>query len=222
MQSIGTPLLWVAFTVVIAVVLAIDLYVGSKKTEPMSRRAALGWTSLWVGVAVVFGAFIWLVIDHERSREAAMEFFTAYIIEYSLSVDNLFVFLLLFSSFKVPQAWQHRVLFWGIFGAVVLRAIFIFAGTALLQRFHFLIYLFGAFLLYTGVRLLFGGEDEEEVEVSENRIVRFARRFTAMTSTTSSPWQTAPGKLRRCCSCWWRSSSRTWCSRSTPSPRCSV
>ena len=177
MQSIGTPALWVAFTVVVTVVLAADLWVGSKKTEAMSRRAALGWTALWVSLACAFGAFIWLAIDHERSREAATEFFTAYIIEYSLSVDNLFVFLLLFSSFKVPQAHQHRVLFWGIFGAVVLRAIFIFAGTALLQRFHFLIYLFGAFLLYTGMKLVFGGEDEEEVEVSENRIVRITRRF---------------------------------------------
>ena len=183
MHSIGTPFLWVAFTVVVAGVLAIDLYVGSKKTEAMSRRAALGWTALWVSIAVVFGAGIWLVIDHERSREAAMEFFTAYVIEYSLSVDNLFVFLLLFSSFKVAQAHQHRVLFWGIFGAVVLRAIFIFAGTALLQRFSFLIYLFGAFLLYTGVRLLFGGEDEEEVEVSENRIVRVTRRFVPVTDS---------------------------------------
>jgi tellurite resistance protein TerC len=177
MQSIGTPFLWVAFTVVVTVVLAVDLYLGSKNTEAMSRRAALGWTALWVSLAVAFGAGIWLLLDHERSREAALEFFTAYIIEYSLSVDNLFVFLLLFSSFKVPAAYQHRVLFWGIFGAVLLRAIFIFAGTALLQRFHFLIYLFGAFLLWTGVKLVFGGEDEGEVEVSENRIVRFTRRF---------------------------------------------
>ncbi len=181
MQSIGTPALWIAFTAVVTVVLAVDLYVGSKKTEAMSRRAALGWTTLWVSLACAFGGYVWLAIDHDRSREAAMEFFTAYIIEYSLSVDNLFVFLLLFSSFKVPPAHQHRVLFWGIFGAVVLRAIFIFAGTALLQRFHFLIYLFGAFLLFTGVKLLFGGEDEEEVEVSENRIVRFTRRFVPVT-----------------------------------------
>ena len=181
MQSIGTPRLWVAFTAIVTVVLVADLYIGSKKTEAMSRRAALGWTMLWVSLACGFGAFIWLAIEHDRSREAAMEFFTAYIIEYSLSVDNLFVFLLLFSAFKVPQAWQHRVLFWGIFGAVVLRAVFIFAGTALLQRFHFLIYLFGAFLLYTGVKLVFGGEDEQDVEVSENRIVRFTRRFVPVT-----------------------------------------
>jgi tellurite resistance protein TerC len=181
LESIGTPALWVGFTVAIAVILAIDLWVGSKSDEPMSKRAAVGWTALWVSVAAAFGAGIWLLAPEKVATERTMEFFSAYLIEYSLSVDNLFVFLLLFHAFKVPQGYQHRVLFWGIFGAVVLRAIFIFAGTALLQKFHALIYVFGAFLLYTGAKLVFGGEDDEEQDVADNNVVKLALRFIAVT-----------------------------------------
>jgi tellurite resistance protein TerC len=176
-QSIGTPALWISFTVVVVIVLAIDLYIGSKSTKAMSKRAALAWTSVWVSLAAAFAAGLWMFVGSTPT----MEFATAYIIEYSLSVDNLFVFLLIFSSFKVPQAFQHRVLFWGIFGAVVLRAIFIFAGTAAIQKFSWVIYLFGAFLIYTGVKLLFGGEDEDEVELKDRRIVQVARRLVPVT-----------------------------------------
>lgn len=175
--SVGTPALWIGFTLTVLVVLVIDLFLASRDDKPMSRRAALGWTSAWLVCAGLFGAGIFLFIDHDRAREAAMEFFAAYLIEYSLSVDNLFVFLLLFSAFKVPQQYQHRVLFWGIFGAVVLRAIFIFAGTALLTRFHFLIYVFGAFLLFTGIKLIIPGGDDEDDDVSDNKIVMLAKRF---------------------------------------------
>ena len=176
MESIGTPALWIGFTVVVAVVLAVDLFISSKNPGPMSRRTAAAWTAVWVTSAVVFAAGMAFIIDHDRSKDAALEFAAAYLIEYSLSVDNLFVFLLLFSSFKVPQAYQHRVLFWGIFGAVILRAIFIFVGTALLQQFHFLIYIFGAFLIFTGLKLLIPGGDDEE-DVSKNMVVRLAKRF---------------------------------------------
>jgi tellurite resistance protein TerC len=176
-DSIGTPALWVGFTVAVFSILAVDLFLASRDDKPMSRRAALGWTSVWVAAALLFAAGIYGLIDHHRSREAAMEFFAAYLIEYSLSIDNLFVFLLLFSAFKVPQQYQHRVLFWGIFGAVVLRAIFIFAGTALLQKFHFLIYVFGAFLVITGIKLLIPGGDDEDDDVSDNKVVLFAKRF---------------------------------------------
>jgi tellurite resistance protein TerC len=181
MQSIGTPALWIGFTVVIAVVLAVDLYIGSKSDAPMSRRTALGWTSLWVSLALAFCGAVWVLAPPAAQNEKAMEFLSAYLIEYSLSVDNLFVFLLLFSAFKVPQGYQHRVLFWGIFGAVVLRAIFIFAGTALLTRFHFLIYLFGAFLIYTGFKLLVSGEDDAAADVSQNKVVILSKRFIAVT-----------------------------------------
>jgi tellurite resistance protein TerC len=175
--SVGTPALWIGFTVVIAAVLAVDLFLASRDDKPMSRRAALGWTTAWAACAGLFGLGLMTLVDHDRAREAAMEFFAAYLIEYSLSVDNLFVFLLLFSAFKVPQQYQHRVLFWGIFGAVVLRAIFIFAGTALLTRFHFLIYVFGAFLLFTGIKLIIPGGDDEDDDVSDNKVVLFAKRF---------------------------------------------
>lgn len=180
-QSIGTPSLWIGFTVVVAIVLAVDLYIGSKSDAPMSKRAAFAWTSLWVSLAVAFCGFVWFLAPDERANETAMEFASAYIIEYSLSVDNLFVFLLLFSAFKVPEGYQHRVLFWGIFGAVILRAIFIFAGTALLSRFEFLIYLFGAFLIYTGIKLLVSGDDDADADVADNKIVILAKKFVAVT-----------------------------------------
>jgi tellurite resistance protein TerC len=172
-NSIGTPALWIGFSVVVFAILAIDLFLASKNPGPMSKRGALGWTGVWVASAVAFG----LGLAALTSTSAALEFATAYIIEYSLSIDNLFVFLLLFSQFKVPEAYQHRVLFWGIFGAVVLRAIFIFVGTALLQQFHFLIYIFGGFLIFTGVKLLIPGGDDEDTDVSDNTVVKIARRF---------------------------------------------
>lgn len=177
MHSIGTPALWIGFSLIVFVVLAIDLFLASRNDKPMTKTGALAWTGVWVGCAVAFGAGVYFLIEHDRAEEAAMEFFTAYLIEYSLSVDNLFVFLLLFSSFKVPQEHQHRVLFWGIFGAVVLRAIFIFAGTALLQQFHFLIYLFGLFLVFTGVKLVIPGGDDEDANVDDNKVVVLARKF---------------------------------------------
>ncbi len=182
MQSIGTPALWIGFSIAVAVLLAIDLWLGSKDTGIMSKRKALAWTAVWVGLAVCFGIGILLFAHDAHNEQKAMEFFAAYLIEYSLSVDNLFVFLLLFSAFKVPQAYQHRVLFWGIFGAVVLRAIFIFAGTALLQRFHFLIYLFGAFLIYTGLKLVFS-KDDGDADISDNTVVKIAKRFLRVSTS---------------------------------------
>lgn len=175
MDSIGTPALWVGFSVVVFVVIAIDLYIGSKNTGPMTKRAAITWTGVWLACAALFTGAI-SSLDHPQASEAAVEFITCYLVEYSLSIDNLFIFLLLFSTFKVPAAYQHRVLFWGIFGAIVLRAIFIFVGTALLARWHFLIYIFGAFLIYTGVKLLIPGGDEDE-DVSDNAVVKLAKRF---------------------------------------------
>ncbi|HEY1098644.1 MAG TPA: TerC family protein [Myxococcota bacterium] len=173
MNSIGTPALWVGFSVVVFAIMAIDLFLAGKHPGPMSKRGALGWTAVWVVSAVLFGVGIAVFAN----RDAALEFATAYIIEYSLSVDNLFVFLLLFAQFKVPAEHQHRVLFWGIFGAVVLRAIFIFAGTALLTQFHWLIYIFGGFLIFTGIKLLIPGGDDEDADVSDNTVVKLARRF---------------------------------------------
>lgn len=180
MQSIGTPTLWVGFTAVVVVVLAVDLWLGSKSDEPMPKRKALTWTGVWVTLASAFGLAVWMFAPPQIAANATMEFFSAYLIEYSLSIDNLFVFLLLFQAFKVPQGFQHRVLFWGIFGAVVLRAIFIFAGTALVQEFKALLYVFGGFLIYTGLKLLFAGEDDDEANVADNAVVKLARRFIAV------------------------------------------
>jgi tellurite resistance protein TerC len=176
LESIGTPALWVGFSVVVFVVIAIDLYLGSKNPGPMSKRAAVGWTGVWLLCAAAFTGLIFS-LDHPRAEKAAVEFVTCYLVEYSLSIDNLFVFLLLFSAFKVPAQYQHRVLFWGIFGAIVLRAVFIFVGTALLAKWHFLIYIFGAFLIYTGVKLLIPGGDDEDADVSDNVVVKLAKRF---------------------------------------------
>jgi tellurite resistance protein TerC len=181
--SIGTPLLWISFTVVVVAILGLDLLLMKRDPKPMKKRTALAWTSLWVGMATAFAIGIWWKIG----REPALEFAAAYLIEYSLSVDNLFVFLLLFHAFKVPPALQHRVLFWGIFGAVILRAIFIFVGTALLQQFHFLIYVFGAFLVYTGGKLVLEKDSDEEAEVADNRIVRLVRRFIKVTDQYDGP-----------------------------------
>lgn len=175
-HSIGTPALWIGFSVVVFAVLAIDLYVGSKSTGPMSRTAATRWTILWVACAAAFAGAI-AVIDTSPDKSAVSEFISCYLVEYGLSVDNLFIFMLLFSSFKVPQEYQHRVLFWGIFGAIVLRAIFIFVGTAMLAKWHFLIYFFGAFLIFTGVKLIVPGGDDDEEDVSQNMVVKLAKRF---------------------------------------------
>jgi tellurite resistance protein TerC len=175
--SVGTPALWIGFSVVVFAVLVIDLYIGSKNHGPMSKRAAVAWTAVWLACAAAFGAGLYFLIDHDRAREAALEFATCYLVEYSLSIDNLFVFLLLFSAFKVPPEHQHRVLFWGIFGAIVLRAAFIFLGSALLTQWHFLIYVFGVFLIYTGIKLLIPGGDDSKADISDNAVVKLARRF---------------------------------------------
>ena len=175
-QSIGTPALWIGFTVVVAALLAVDLGLMSRDPKPMTKRAAALWTVAWVSLAAAFGAGIYFFAAGEHGSRVALEFTTAYLIEYSLSIDNLFVFLLLFHAFAVPAAYQHRVLFWGIFGAVILRGIFIFVGSALLASFHPLIYIFGAFLVFTGLKLLFEKEESED-DVKDSATLRLARRF---------------------------------------------
>ncbi len=178
-HSIGTPALWIAFTAIVVVVLAVDLWIGSRSDAPMKKRVALAWTIVWVTLGCGFGVAVLVLSD----RESGLEFFSAYVIEYSLSVDNLFVFLLLFHAFKVPDAYQHRVLFWGIFGAVVLRGVFIIGGTALLSTVHALIYVFGAFLLYSGIKLIVERGGDDEGDVKDNRVVKLARRFVRVTDS---------------------------------------
>jgi len=170
METIGTPISWLGFTALVVALLVLDLAVFHRKAHEVRVREALVWTLVWIFLAVGFGIGLYLV----SGPEPALEFFTGYLIEKALSVDNLFVFLVIFSYFAVPPALQHRVLFWGILGAMVMRAIFIFAGAALLARFHGLLYVFGAFLLFTGLKLFV--HREIEVHPERNPLFRWFQR----------------------------------------------
>jgi tellurite resistance protein TerC len=175
MESIGSPALWSGFLAFVVAMLALDLGVFHRKAHVVGMREALGWSVVWIGLALLFGAFVTL----RFGSQLGVEFLTGYLIEKSLSVDNIFVFLVIFSSLGIPLQSQHRVLFWGILSALVLRAIMIFAGAALLARFHWLIYVFGAFLILTGVKLYRNRGKEEHPEQSP--VMRLARRFIPST-----------------------------------------
>lgn len=176
LHTVGTPGLWAAFTVLVLSLLALDLGVFHRKEHAIGVREALGWTAFWVALALLFNAGVYVYFGAQRG----LEFFTGYVIEEALSVDNLFVFLVILSYFKVPKQHQHRVLFWGIIGALVMRALFIVAGAALLQSFHWAMYVFGAFLVFTGIKLLRGSGDESHPE--RNPIVRFFQRVVPSVS----------------------------------------
>lgn len=168
--TIGTPGLWIGFTTLILALLALDLGVFHRDAHPVGFREALLWTGVWVGLAAAFN--VWLAASYGSER--GLEFLTGYLIEKALAVDNVFVFLLIFSAFAVPAAYVHRVLFWGILGALVMRALFIVVGAALLERFHWVMYVFGAFLVVTGLKLLV--QREGELHPERNPIFRlFAR-----------------------------------------------
>jgi tellurite resistance protein TerC len=175
-ESIGTPGLWAGFVALVLVFLALDLGVFHKRDEAISIRDALAWTGVWIAAALAFGGYLWW----QHGSGPAAEYLTGYLIEKSLSVDNLFVFVVIFTTLRIPPIYQHRVLFWGIVTALVLRAAMILAGTALLQRFHWLIYVFGAFLLLTGAKLLLHlGGDEPHPEKS--RVLGWLRRVIPST-----------------------------------------
>ena len=175
MESIGSPALWSGFLAFVVAMLALDLGVFHRKAHVVGMREALGWSVVWIGLALLFGALVTL----RFGSQLGVEFLTGYLIEKSLSVDNIFVFLVIFSSLGIPLQSQHRVLFWGILSALVLRAIMIFAGAALLARFHWLIYVFGAFLIVTGVKLYRNRGKEEHPE--QGPVMRLARRFIPST-----------------------------------------
>ena len=167
--------LWIGFFVLILAMLAVDLGASRRRTQAMSLRTAAMWTGIWIGVALCFNAAIYLW----RGAEPALEFFTAYLIEKALSVDNLFVFVLIFSMFGVPALYQRRVLFWGVIGALVMRGLFIGAGAALLHRFEWLMYVFGAFLIFTAIKLGLGGETE--IKPERNPLIRLFRKIMPVT-----------------------------------------
>lgn len=167
---------WVGFLAFISAMLALDLGVFNRRAHVVSLREALAWCIVWFGLAMAFN----LLLSFKLGAQPALEFFTGYIVELCLSVDNVFVFIVIFQYFRVEPRHQHRVLFWGILGAVIMRAIFIFAGISLINRFHWVIYVFGAFLVYTGIKLALPKKDDG-FEPEKNPAVRLARRFLPVT-----------------------------------------
>ncbi len=168
---------WIGFHVFVFLMLALDLGVFNKKAHKIPVKEAVIWTVVWISLAMLFSVFVMF----EFGKTKALEFLTGYVIEYSLSVDNIFVFIMIFSYFAVPDKYQHKVLFWGIIGALLMRAVFIFAGVALINRFHWIVIIFGGFLVFTGIRMLF--HKEAEVDPDKNVIVRFFRKFLPVSST---------------------------------------
>lgn len=170
---------WIVFFAVVLIALFVDLGIANRRSHAPTRRETFAWSAVWISLALIFNGFIyWVVTNSYSSTEGihkAKEFLTGYLIELSLSVDNLFVFLLIFNYFKVPKKYQHRALFWGIFMALVMRMVMIFAGAELVESFHWLLYFFGAFLLYTGFKMFF--EDDDDFNPEESTIVRWTTRF---------------------------------------------
>lgn len=167
---------WVGFNALVLGLLAIDLGVFNRKAHVISVREAVMWSVVWISLAVAFG----IGIGATMGRQSMLEYFTGYVVEEALSVDNLFVFILLFTYFRIPPEVQHRVLFWGIIGALVMRGMMIAAGALLITRFHWIIYVFGGFLVITGIRMAFGGGGQVEPEA--NPVIRLVRRFVPLTT----------------------------------------
>ena len=166
---------WIGFNVFVIVMLALDLGVFNRRAHTVGFREALAWSGVWVGLATLFAVLVYFW--HGRSE--SLEFATGYLIELSLSIDNLFVFLVIFRYFRVPSELQHRVLFWGILGALITRGIFILAGVSLIQRFHWLTYVFGALLVYSGVKLL--RQADQEIDPEKNPLLKMFRRWIPVT-----------------------------------------
>jgi tellurite resistance protein TerC len=191
METIGSPWMWTGFIAFVLAMLALDLGVFHRTAHKVTVKEAGIWSVVWVGLAMAFNAGLW----HLYGAEKGMEFLTGYLIEKSLSVDNIFVFVLIFSAFSVPDAYQHRVLFWGILGALVMRAIFIGLGSALLMKFHWVLYLFGAFLVGTGVKMLIFRN--QEFDPRTNPVFRLFRRFVPAVDTYHGPAFTVVKEGRR-------------------------
>jgi tellurite resistance protein TerC len=170
LETIGTPLLWGGFVAFVLAMLALDLGVFHRKAHEVTLKEAAAWSSVWVALALVFNYGVYTLYGKQR----ALEFTAGYLIEKALAVDNIFVFVVIFSAFAIPAVHQHRVLFWGVLGALVMRAGFIFAGAAFLERFHFTIYVFGAILAVTGVKLFF--QTAEAMDPEKSLVIRWVRK----------------------------------------------
>lgn len=189
MNTVGTPLLWGGFAVVVAIMLAIDLLLqGRRGSHSMTMKQAAGWSILWVTLSLLFNAAFWWYLVQTQGRAVAdpqaLAFLTGYLIEKALAVDNVFVWLMLFSYFAVPPALQRRVLVYGVLGAIVLRTIMIFAGSWLISQFDWLLYVFGAFLLFTGVKMALATEDDSGI--GDKPLVRWIRSHLRMTDKIES------------------------------------
>ncbi|HVN48860.1 MAG TPA: TerC family protein [Bacteroidota bacterium] len=172
-----TPMIWVGFNIFIVFLLMLDLMVFNKKPHEVSIKEALIWSSIWISLAMCFN----VVVYYWFGYDLALQYFTGYVIEKSLSVDNLFVFLLLFSFFKVPPQYQHKVLYWGILSALVMRGVLILLGAALVVKFHWILLVFGAFLVVTGIKMAFQKE-EKEIHPERNLVVRMFKKIIPVTS----------------------------------------
>jgi tellurite resistance protein TerC len=168
---------WIGFHLFVFTMLALDLGIFHKKTHVVPVKEAILWSSIWIILALLFDIFIFF----EFGKTKALEFITGYVIEYSLSVDNIFIFILIFSYFAVNSQYQHKILFWGILGALIMRGIFIFAGVALIHRFEWIVVIFGGFLLFTGIKMLF--QKDTEVNPDKNPVIKFFRRFLPVTQS---------------------------------------
>lgn len=168
---------WIGFVAFVVVMLTLDLFVFHKKDTVMKVKTALLWSAFWIGLAIAFNIGVYYFMGEQK----ALEFLTGYLIEESLSVDNLFVFIMIFGFFKIAPQYQHRILFWGIIGAIVMRAVFIFAGVALIHKFDWVMYIFGAFLIYTGIKMLFDKEENEDYNPNDNFFLKLFRKIFPVT-----------------------------------------
>ena len=184
MESIGSPALWVAFGIIVVIMLAVDLFVvGGGKQHRVAVREALIWSIVWICISLAFAAGLWVYLDGTHGREVAtstaLEYLTGYVIEKSLAVDNVFVWLMLFSFFGIPMELQKRVLLYGVLGAILMRTVMIFAGAWLIAQFHWILYVFGAFLLITGIKMYWAADTEPDLE--NNAAIRWLRSHMNIT-----------------------------------------
>lgn len=186
MHSVATGWLWAVFFTFVICVLAIDLFLlNGRKSHKVSTGEALFWTFVWISCALIFNLILWIYLKNTEGAviagQKSLEFFTGYLIEESLSFDNMFVILMIFNFFAVPQEYQRRVLLYGVLGAVIMRFIVVFAGVWIINQFHWVLYLFGAFLVYTGTKMLFIAEHEKDL--SKNKLLIWLRRHLRLTDT---------------------------------------
>jgi tellurite resistance protein TerC len=169
---------WIGFIAFIILMLFLDLFVFHKKNEVIKIKSALLWSAFWIGLALLFNVGIYVFSGHQK----ALDFFTGYLIEESLSVDNLFVFIMIFAAFNIAPEYQHRILLWGVIGAIVMRAVFIFAGIALIENFAWVMYIFGVFLIYTGIKMFFEkDESHKPIDLESNKMITFIKYFLPVT-----------------------------------------